>query len=119
MIEDDGTTIYEDLVGGAPAAPGGGATGDELYSGLSDGEIEDGDAYSDISSDENFLDSLNDEQRMVRPRFTHACVAIESASCSLNNRYIVVQSIKFANVFRVSCYKLMSKLRISGRVAEY
>ena len=56
---------------------------DDMYSGLSDGEIEEPDAYSDISSDENFLDSLNDDQRMVRvmtslQRFTilhpHACI---------------------------------------------
>ena len=74
MIEDDGTTIYEDMIesapgttaGGAVAATGtGGGQAEDMYSGLSDGEIEDVDAYSDISSDENFLDSLNDEQRMV------------------------------------------------------
>ena len=58
---------------------------DDMYSGLSDGEIEEPDAYSDISSDENFLDSLNDDQRMVRVMTSlqrdailhpHACIII-------------------------------------------
>ena len=63
--DDDNTQMYE---GEGQGSQDGGTTAerDDMYSGLSDGEIEEPDAYSDISSDENFLDSLNDDQRMVR-----------------------------------------------------
>lgn len=40
--------------------------GDEMYTPLSDGEIEEEAAYSDISSDENFLESLNEEEYQQR-----------------------------------------------------
>ena len=50
---------------------------EEMYTSLSDGEIEEEPAYSDISSDENFLDSLNEEdlqQKLVR--WCTYCVAL-------------------------------------------
>ena len=60
--------MFDGLAADAGGSQQGGGQGEreDIYSGLSDGEIEEPDAYSDISSDENFLDSLNDDQRMVR-----------------------------------------------------
>ena len=54
MPVDEVGSGYEDV----------GAGDDELYTGLSDGEIEEDAGYSDISSDENFLDDI-DGQRIV------------------------------------------------------
>ena len=58
MPVDEVGSGYEDV----------GAGDDELYTGLSDGEIEEDAGYSDISSDENFLDDI-DGQRIVSGRF--------------------------------------------------